>query len=100
MPRNVEYMGEQKTMLQTEILADGVTYLLAQDQDLDDLKRRIEEAITMAGTFVDFVVVGNRQVSLLVTPRSRMSISVTTVLFDARDTGDVHFPYGGHYDLL
>jgi len=25
---------------------------------------------------------------------------VATVLFDARDTGDVDFPYGGHYDLL
>ncbi len=100
MPRNVECMAEQKTMVQTEILADGVTYLLAQDQDLDDLKRRIEEAITTAGTFVDFVVVGNRQVSLLITPRSRMSISLATVLFDARDTGDVDFPFGGHYDLL
>ncbi|MGK3950017.1 hypothetical protein [Microbacterium sp. K2] len=93
-------MAEQKTMVQTEIRADGVTYLLAQDQDLDTLKRRIEEAITTAGTFVDFVVVGNRQVSLLITPRSQVSIASATVLFDARDTGNVEFPYGGHYDLL
>lgn len=93
-------MADQKTMIQTEIRADGVTYLLAQDQDLGALKRRIEEAIATAGTFVDFVIVGNRQVSLLVTPRSQVTISVATVLFDARDTGDVDFPYGGHYDLL
>jgi phosphosulfolactate synthase (CoM biosynthesis protein A) len=93
-------MPDQKTMIQTEIRADGVTYLLAQDQDLGELKRRIEDAIATAGRFVDFVVVGNRQVSLLVTPRSQVSIAVATVLFDARDTGDVDFPYGGHYDLL
>ena len=93
-------MADQKTMIQTEVRADGVTYLLAQDQDLGELKRRIEDAIATAGRFVDFVVVGNRQVSLLVAPRSQVSIAVATVLFDARDTGDVDFPYGGHYDLL
>ncbi|MFJ2542457.1 hypothetical protein [Microbacterium sp. NPDC087589] len=93
-------MADQKTMIQTEIRAAGVTYPLAQDQDLDGLKRRIEEALTTAGTFVDFVVVGNRQVSLLITPHSQVAITVATVLFDARDTGDVDFPFGGHYDLL
>lgn len=93
-------MAEQQTMVQTEILADGIPYRLAQDQDLGELKRRIEEAVTTAGTFVEFVVVGNREVSLLITPRSQVSVNVSTVLFDARDTGDVDFPFGGHYDLL
>lgn len=85
-------------MMQTEIVLDGESYLLAQIQDLGDVKHRIEEAVKTAGRFVDFVVVGNREVSVLITPHSRVSISVSTVLFDARDTGDVDFPYGGFYD--
>lgn len=93
-------MAEQTTMIQTELLADGVTYPLAQDQDLDELKRRIEDATATPGTFVDFVVVGNRRVSVLVTPHSKVTIAVATVLFDPRDTGDVEFPFGGHFDLL
>lgn len=97
---SVECMAEQKTMVQTEIVADGVAYLLAQDQDLAGLKRRIEDAVKTAGTFVDFVVVGNRQVSILITPHSRVSTHVATVLFDERDTGDVDFPFGGYYDVL
>lgn len=85
-------------MMQTEIVLDGESYLLAQIQDLGDVKHRIEEAVKTAGRFVNFVVVGNREVSVLITPHSRVSISVSTVLFDARDTGDVDFPYGGFFD--
>ncbi|NKF33739.1 hypothetical protein HER21_45775 [Pseudomonas sp. BGM005] len=49
---------------------------------------------------MDFVVVGNRQVSVLITQHSRVTISVATVAFDERDTGDLDFPYGGYYDIL
>ncbi len=85
-------------MMRTEMVLDGESYLLAQLQDLGDVKRRIEEAVKSSGRFVDFVVVGNREVSVLITPYSRVTISVSTVLFDSRDTGDVDFPYGGFFD--
>ena len=85
-------------MMQTEIVLDGESYLLAQVQDLGDVKRRIEEAVKTPGKFVDFVVVGNREVRVLINPRSRVALSVSTVLFDSRDTGDVDFPFGGFYD--
>ncbi|MCS3444120.1 hypothetical protein [Microbacterium phyllosphaerae] len=91
-------MAGPETMMQTEIVLDGQSFLLAQVQDLHDLKRRIEAAVKSTGTFVDFVVVGNREVSVLITPHSRVIISVSTVLFDERDTGDVDFPFGGYYD--
>jgi len=87
-------------MMQTAIVLDGESYLLAQVQDLSDVKRRIEEAVKTSGRFVDFVVVGNREVSVLITPHSRVTLSVSTVMFDSRDTGDVDFPYGGFFDGL
>lgn len=93
-------MADAKTMVQTEATLDSVSYLLAQDQDVADLRRRVEEAVQTAGTFVDFVVVGNREVSVLITPHSRVTISTSTVAFDERDTGDLEFPYGGYYDLV
>lgn len=87
-------------MVQTEVIFDGTSFLLSQDQDVGDLKARIEEAARGTGTFVDLVVVGNRSVSVLITPRSHVTISVATVAYDARDTGDVDYPYGGYYDLI
>lgn len=93
-------MAEQETMVQTTVVVDGESHILAQDQNSRELQRRIEDAVSTAGTFVDFVVVGNREVSVLITPYSRVSITVGTVIFDSRDTGDVEHPYGGFYDLL
>ncbi len=87
-------------MIQTEIVFDGSTYLLSQDQDVDDLRQRIESATRTSGTFVDMVVVGNKAVSVLITPSTRVTISVATVAYDPRDTGDVDFPYSGLYDEL
>jgi len=87
-------------MVQTEVTFDGTSFLLSQDQDVGDLRRRIEEAVNTAGTFVDLVVVGNRSVSVLITPRSHVTISVATVAYDARDTGDLDYPYGGYYDVI
>lgn len=85
-------------MVQTEVIIDGVACLLAQDQQADDVMRQIEEATATTGRFVHLVVVGNRKVSLLVTPTTRASISVATVAFDERDTGDTSEPFGGFYD--
>lgn len=96
MPR----MSEAKTMIRTEVTIDGASFLLSQDQAVEDLRRRIEDAVQTPGTFVDMTVVGNRSVSVLITPRTHVTISVSTVAFDSRDTGDLEFPYGGYYDLV
>ncbi len=87
------------TMVRTMVDADGVRFMLAQDQDVDDLKRRIEDASASQGRFVEFVVLGNRGVSVLVNSRTRIVLSVETVQFDPRDTGDSDAPFGGFYDI-
>ncbi|WP_260857318.1 hypothetical protein [Microbacterium sp. 1.5R] len=89
-----------QTMVQIEVTFDGRGFLLAQEQDLGELKHQIEEAMVTPGTFVDLIVVGNRKLSVLITPRSHVTITEATVPFDARDTGDVDSPFGGYYDLL
>jgi len=86
-------------MVQTEITINSGTYLLAQNQDLDDLRRRIEAAAESGARFVTFTVVGNRSVSVLVTPSTQVALSVETVQFDPRDTGDEDFPFGGPFDF-
>ncbi|MDN3445247.1 hypothetical protein [Microbacterium sp. APC 3901] len=93
-------MSDRETMVQTEIVFDGSRFLLAQDQDVDELRRRIEAATKTGGTFVDMVVVGNRAISVLITPSTQVTISVSSVAYDPRDTGDVDFPYSGYYDAL
>ena len=86
-------------MRRTEVIIDGVSALLAQDQDVDRLLARIEAAANGPAAFVDFVVVGNRRLRVLVGPRSQVSIATSAVQFDPRDTGDEEFPWGGHFDL-
>lgn len=93
-------MTNGETMTQTEVVFDGSRFLLAQDQDVDDLRRRIEAAAKTAGTFVDMVVVGNKAVSVLITQSTQVTISVATVAYDPRDTGDVDFPYSGYLDAM
>ena len=92
-------MTDVQTMVRTEIAINGRSSFLAQGQDVSELKRRIEAAVRTEGAFVDFIVVGNREVSVMVSPHTQMMFSVETVQFDPRDTGDDEMPYGGMYDL-
>lgn len=84
--------------MQTRIAIDEASFLLAHGQDLPELRSRIEDAVHAGGLFVSFVVVGNREVSALFTPHSRVALSVETVRDDPRDTGDSDEPYGGFFD--
>lgn len=93
-------MDEVQTMVRTQIAVNGGSFFLAQGQDVEELKERIEEAILAGGRFVDFTVVGNRVVSVLVSSGSQVVISIETVQFDPRDDGDDSFPFGGMFDLL
>lgn len=91
-------MTETETMVRTQVAVDGTSFLLAQGQDLEDLKRRIEQAARSEAAFVDFVVVGNRAVSVLISSGSQVVISIETVQYDPRDNGDEGAPFGGFFD--
>ena len=91
-------MVEMQTMVRTEVTVNGSAFLLAQGQDVNALKGRIEEAAAQT-RFVEFTVVGNRSVSVLVSPATHVVFSLETVRYDPRDTGDLLEPYGGPYDL-
>jgi hypothetical protein len=92
-------MSDMQTMVRTQIALDGGSFYLAQGQDIGELKRRIEAAAATTGSFVDFMVVGNRSVSVLISPGSTVVLSVETVQFDPRDNGDDEIPFGGLFDL-
>jgi hypothetical protein len=85
-------------MIQSTIAVGEAHFLLAQGHDLDELKHRIETAVHGGGAFVDFVVVGNRNVSIFMTDREPIVLTQATVVFDERDTGDLEEPYGGLFD--
>jgi hypothetical protein len=93
-------MGEMETMVQVQITIDGVSSLVAQGQDVDDIRRRIEEAAATMGRFVDFVVVGDRTMAALITPTSRVTISAAPVQSGSLDAGDASYAYGTYFDLL
>lgn len=86
-------------MVQSQAMIDDVRYALAEGQDLDQLKRSFETAMRSGGAFVEFTVEGNREVSALVSPTTRVMLSVETVQFDEHDTGDLDFSYSEPYDL-
>ena len=91
-------MSAMKTMIRSSIPIDEATFTLAQGDVVDELSLRIEAALHGGGGFVRFTVVGNREVSALITPHSRVSIATEPVLFDQRDDGDLDRPFGAHYD--
>lgn len=92
-------MSDVQTMVRTEVSVNGTSFFLAQGQSAHELKQRIESAATTGGRFVDFTVVGNRSVSVLITAAAQVVFSAETVQFDHRDTGDENYPYGGLYDF-
>ena len=91
-------MTDMQTMVRTELAINGDINLLAQGQDIEDLQQQIEAAHAV-GRFVKFGVVGNRAVSVLISPATHVVISVQTVQFDPRDTGDFDQPFGGAFDF-
>lgn len=88
------------TMVRTQVVVNDAGFYLAQGQDLEKLKEEIEDAAKSGGKFVDFVIVGNRVASVLITFGTQVVMSVETVQFDPRDTGDDTDPFGGAFDML
>lgn len=92
-------MEGMQTMERTEIQIDGVSAMLAQDQDLGSLMQKFAAASNGPAQFVEFVVVGNRRVRVLVNEHTRVRISSAAVQYDPRDNGDEEAPWGGLYDI-
>jgi hypothetical protein len=86
-------------MLRTTVLVDGQVYPLAQGQDLEAIKAATVEAAREGAGLVDFIVVGNRAVSVLVTPGVRVLFERHEVDVDVRDTGDTESPFSPSMDL-
>lgn len=93
-------MSEMRTMVRTHVTVDDVRFLLAEGEDVDALKEKIESAVRSGPSFVEFAVAGNRSVSVLMSGATQVVISVETVPSDWRDDGDDVTPFGAAYDLL
>lgn len=91
-------MSGGKTMIRTQMAVNDAVFALAPGQDIEALKKRIEDAVGHGGRFESFVVVGNREVSVLFSPHTSVAFSVETVSYDERDDGDPDVPYGGFFD--
>lgn len=89
-----------QTMVRTRIALNDLEFFLAQGQDAAKIRREMEDAVRGGGGFVEFIVVGNRSVSVLVSAGTQIVFTHETVELDVRDTGDDTAPYGGDYDLL
>ena len=93
-------MTDQATRVRTEVTINDTPFLMAEGQDLNDLKRRIEDASQPGGRFVDFVIAGDRSISVLITAASRVVVTVDIVPLDipsiaGEDEYDGTFDYDG-----
>jgi len=87
-------------MMRTSVSVNGVEYRLAQGRDIDDVKRATVAAVRSGGDLVDIVVVGNRLVSVLVSPGIPITFEGHEVEVDNRDTGDLDFPFSAPAELF
>jgi len=67
------------------LIDDDDSIPLERDQDIGDLKRRIEQAAEKS-RFVDFRTAEGAEVSVLLTPHSRVRIAVLPFRLEALDT--------------
>jgi hypothetical protein len=72
---------------------EGRAFLLAQNTDVDELKQQILATMRAGGGFLELVVLGNRSVSILVSPSVSLTVESEDVEFDARDSGDLALPF-------
>jgi hypothetical protein len=80
-------------MIRTTVTIEGKTYGLSQGTDVDELKQSATRATQAGGGLVDFVIVGNRQVSVLISTGVPVIFEEVVVPDDVRDTGDLQQPW-------
>ena len=93
-------MSELRTMVRTQVTVNDVGFILAPGQDVDRLKEEIASAAQSGPRFVEFVVVGDRSVSVLVSVGTPIVISVDNVTVHQGDDDDDTAPFGSAYDLV
>ncbi|UJP09145.1 hypothetical protein L2X99_11890 [Microbacterium sp. KUDC0406] len=59
-----------------EVSIDGTTFVLEHGQNIEDVKRRIEEAGNSPPRFVEFVVRGGLRMSVRITSQTRVTVCV------------------------
>ena len=83
---------QQERMRRDTVTVAGERFVLAQGHGLDDVKERAVRAARDGGGLIDFVVLGNAEVSVLITPGVPVVFASETIEHDdqdLRDTGDV-----------
>lgn len=80
-------------MIRTTVTIEGKTYGLSQGTDVAALKDSATRATQAGGGLVDFVIVGNRPVSVLISTGVPVIFEEFRVADDSRDTGDVREPW-------
>lgn len=93
-------MSDTRTMVRTHVAVNDVGFVLAPGQDVDALKEEIESAARSGPRFVEFVVIGGRTVSVLMSAATQIVISAETIPVDQLADSDDVEPFGSAYDLL
>lgn len=79
-----------QTRVRAEVVVGGKSFALARDQDVDDLKREIQEAAVSAGRFVD--IRGERSsMSVFVSRGVNIAVVTETESFEQVDS-DIDAP--------
>lgn len=81
------------TMIRNSVAIDGREFLLAQHSDMPGLKQAAKDAVLAGAGYLNLTVIGNREVSILLTPGVMVLFESAEVTFDSRDTGDLAYPY-------
>ena len=93
-------MSEMRTIVRTQVTVNDVGFVLAPGQDVDQLKGEIESAARSGPRFVEFDVVGDRTVCILVSAGTPVMITAATVAVDHGGDPDDTAPFGSAYDLV
>ena len=83
-------------MRQNTVRIGDDRFVLAQGHDLDDIKTAAVAAMRANGDIVDLVVVGNKTVSVLISPGVAVVFTSEVIAAgaeDSRDTGDIGHPF-------
>lgn len=85
-------MTEPAPAAKTIVTIDDDRFEVAHSDDIPSLRERIEHAVSSGGRFVDVPVAGSAPVAVLITPRTRVVISVTHEV--SPDEGPPSYPSG------
>lgn len=81
------------TMRRTTLSIDGRRFLLAMSFDTEALEKRLVEAVRNRGDMVEFVVAGDREVCVLVSPGVAVILEHEDIPVEDPDAEDAHPQY-------